>query len=246
MSTEIAHPAQRLRAWWRQLGQAVPTRCWLCRSWQNQPLCAACRSTFRPEVSRCRVCGVISAESPCVDCRHQPPPFVRTKVAVDYEPPWSGLISHFKTPEGALLAPVLAGLMVETLPDDEVAHRPGRLIPVPLAPQRLAEHGHNPAWELARRLGRCLQIEARADWVERCRETPHQRGLDRAARQHNLDGAFIVTPAGRQALRGQRVALIDDVMTTGATAAELARTLQRAGVAEVSVWVLARTPRRGE
>jgi ComF family protein len=170
---------------------------------------------------------------------------LRTWVAVDYEPPWSGLIRRFKTPDGALLAPVLAGLMLDSLPDREATSRPSRLVPVPLAPRRLAEHGHNPAWELARRLGQRLQIDARADWAERCRETPYQRGLDRAARQHNLDGAFIVTPAGQQALRGQCVAIVDDVMTTGATVAELARTLRRAGVAEVQVWVLARTPRRG-
>jgi ComF family protein len=234
-----------MRRFGQQLGRWLPTRCWLCYSWQGQPLCEACRAAFGPEAARCAVCGLTSAESPCADCRHQPPPFLRTWVAVDYELPWSGLIHRFKTPEGAMLAPVLAGLMLESPPHSETASRLTRLVPVPLAPQRLTEHGHNPAWELARRLGQRLQIDARADWAERCRETPHQRGLDRAARQHNLDGAFIVTPAGQQALRGQCVAIVDDVMTTGATVAELARTLQRAGVAEVMVWVLARTPRRG-
>jgi len=245
MSTEMTHPAQRLKAWWRQLGHAVPTRCWLCRSWQHQSLCAACRSTFRPNVGRCRVCGLHAAVSICTDCQQVHPPFARTCVAVDYEAPWSGLIRRFKTPDGALLAPVLAGLMVESLSTVDSGPPPARLIPVPLTPRRLAEHGHNPAWELARRVGSALQIESRADWAERCRETPHQRGLDRTARQHNLDGAFIVTPTGRQALRGQAVAIVDDVMTTGATVAELARTLQRAGATEVAVWVLARTPRQG-
>jgi predicted amidophosphoribosyltransferase len=79
--------------------------------------------------------------------------------------------------------------------------------------------------------------------VERVLDTPHQTGLDREARLHNLRGAFAVTAAGRTGLPGCSVAILDDVMTTGSTAQELAATLRRAGALHVQVWVLARTMR---
>jgi ComF family protein len=122
--------------------------------------------------------------------------------------------------------------------------RPDWVVPVPLSVQRLRERGYNQAWELARRVAPALGLNARVDLVERLIDTPHQVGLDRQARGLNLHGAFAVTPAGRPALAGRAVALVDDVLTTGATAATLAAELQRAGVRDVQVWVVARTDRR--
>jgi ComF family protein len=116
------------------------------------------------------------------------------------------------------------------------------LLPVPLAPRRLAERGYNQAWELTRRVARTLRLRADASLLLRPVETAHQAELERVQRLANLRGAFMVDPRRRDALAGRRVALVDDVMTTGATAREAARTLLRAGAASVDIWVIARTP----
>jgi len=117
---------------------------------------------------------------------------------------------------------------------------PDWIVPVPLAPSRLAERGYNQAWELARRVGRALDRPASAAWLQRTATREAQAGLDRAARQRNLRGVFSLKPG--HPLAGRRVALVDDVLTTGATAAEATRALLAAGAAEVAVWALARTP----
>ena len=113
---------------------------------------------------------------------------------------------------------------------------------MPLAPQRLAQRGYNQAWELARRVAAALHLPARPDWLQRPLDTAPQAGLARAARQVNLRNAFMVEPRHRASLAGRRMALVDDVMTTGATLREAAATLLRSGAGAVDVWVLARTP----
>jgi ComF family protein len=112
---------------------------------------------------------------------------------------------------------------------------------VPLSRERLRERGYNQAWELARRLARRLGLAARADVLQRSRDTPHQIGMSRAEREHNLRDAFWIEPVQRWRLQGAHVALIDDVLTTGATAHAAALALTRAGAARVDVWVAART-----
>ena len=115
-------------------------------------------------------------------------------------------------------------------------------LPVPLSARRLSERGYNQSWELAQRIARQLRLPAQADLLQRPQDTRHQADLDRAERRRNLHGAFMVDPRRRALLQGRRVALVDDVMTTGATAREAAATLLRSGAAAVEVWALARTP----
>jgi ComF family protein len=122
------------------------------------------------------------------------------------------------------------------------ASRPDLIVPVPLSPARLAERGYNQAWELARRLARSTGVPARADVLQRVLDTPHQADLNRAQRLLNPRGAFTVPTRRRAAVAGLRIALVDDVLTTGATAREAAQALLRAGAAAVDVWVVARTP----
>ena len=113
-------------------------------------------------------------------------------------------------------------------------------VPVPLARERLRERGYNPAWELARRLAREAGLEACADALFRVRDTGHQLGLPRRARSANLRDAFVVAPHRAGWVRGAHLALVDDVMTTGATAEAAVRALLAAGAADVRVWVVAR------
>ena len=123
---------------------------------------------------------------------------------------------------------------------------PDLLLPVPLASKRLCERGYNQAWELARRTGRQLRIPATSSMVLRIRDTSHQLSLPPAARAGNVQGAFAVEPHRRSEIAGCSVAVVDDVMTTGSTAAAIALALKQAGAVHVSIWVYARTPRPGE
>lgn len=111
---------------------------------------------------------------------------------------------------------------------------------MPLAPGRLRERGFNQALELARRLA---PAKTDAALLLRTRETPAQRGLSRAERMRNLQGAFAVEPLRADALAGRRVVLVDDVMTTGASLFSAAQVLRHAGAAHVAGIVLARTDR---
>ena len=116
--------------------------------------------------------------------------------------------------------------------------------PVPLARRRQRRRGFNQAQMLADWLGRRLQLPVHGDWLQRRLDTPAQQGLDAATRKRNLRQAFALD-AGAE-LAGRHLALVDDVLTTGATAGILARLLRRAGAARVDVYCLARTPRPGD
>jgi ComF family protein len=111
------------------------------------------------------------------------------------------------------------------------------IIPMPLHPARLGERGFNQAAEIARRLSGYLQLPWLGNVCRRVRDTPPQAGLDLKARRRNLRGAFACT----EDLAGRRVALVDDVMTSGASLNELARTVKKAGAVSVTAWVVART-----
>jgi ComF family protein len=122
------------------------------------------------------------------------------------------------------------------------ARLPDLVLPVPLAPRRLAKRGYNQAWELARRVARSVGCASDPWLLERAVDSVHQTQLPRSARLTNLRGAFYVSPRRRAELQGRHVSLVDDVMTSGATLGEAATTLRRAGAARVDAWVLTRTP----
>ena len=171
-----------------------------------------------------------------------PPPFAGSVAAVDYAHPWDGLITRFKFNAALDLAPVLAARLLASIQRNPVP-QPSLLLPMPLSAQRLRERGYNQAWELARRVGGALHCPADAKLLLRVKDSPHQIAFPREQRAANVRDAFAVEPLRVSELRGRGVALVDDVMTTGATAAEAARVLLQAGAANVQVWVVGRTPR---
>jgi ComF family protein len=219
--------------------------CEVCQRWGSGRLCNDCVARFAAPATRCARCGLRTglALGRCGECLRDPPPFQATCCAVDYGFPWDGVIARFKFRGQVELADALAGLMLgQPAGGPQAPELQPALLPMPLAPRRLAERGYNQAWELARRLGRARCQPARADVLERVLDTPAQAELGRAGRQRNLRAAFMVAPAQRDWLQGRDVCLVDDVMTTGASAREAASCLLRAGAARVDVWVLARTP----
>ena len=225
---------------------SVPRPCVLCSQWGPGGLCTDCHGRFADApVARCPRCALPQvAGAVCGACLRVPPPFDRCTAAVDYAFPWDRLVSGFKfnghTEWAALLADVLGQALVrEQRPGDTAA---SLVLPVPLSPARLRERGYNQAWELARRLAARQRLPAQPQWLQRLRDTPHQVGLSRVERERNLHDAMWVPPQGRAGVAGRHVALVDDVMTTGMTAAAAARALKAVGAASVQVWVVARTP----
>jgi len=223
--------------WW-PVGQ-----CALCRSWDTQAVCGACLARFAGEASRCARCGVrVAVAAPaCGACLANPPSFEACIVACDYAFPWDRLIVDFKFHARVELAPTLAARLVHAIRRSQNS-LPELVLPVPLAPGRLAERGYNQAWELARRVARGIGCRADAGLLERPVDSAHQAQLTLAQRLGNLRGAFLASPTRRSLLRGRHVALVDDVMTSGATLREAAAVLRRAGALRVDTWVLARTP----
>lgn len=225
----------------------LPSLCAVCHGWGAQRVCAACIDRFAPAQRRCQRCGlkVPPGASVCGACVGDPPPFARTLAAVDYDHPWDGLITHFKFHAALDLAPALAQRLLVAF-EQSGTPAPTLLLPVPLSTERLRERGFNQAWELARRLGRALRCDTDAHLLLRMKDTPHQLAFPPEQRAGNVRAAFAVEPRRLAEVRGRRITVVDDVMTTGATTAEIARALLQAGASEVDVWVVARTPRRDD
>jgi ComF family protein len=221
----------------------TPSQCEVCRQWSGQALCADCTARFASTQPRCGRCGLRAglAVAACGACLREPPPFEHTVCAADYGFPWDRLIADFKFNAREDLAGPLAQLLSSAVSASQTP-APDLVLPIPLSPQRLAERGYNQAWELAKRTARLQGREALHGLLQRPMDTAHQAELSRAERQRNLASAFMVDPRQRASLQGRRVVLVDDVMTTGATAREAARTLLRAGASAVDLWMLARTP----
>lgn len=163
--------------------------------------------------------------------------------ATAYAWPWVDLIARYKFQQQPGWAGPLATLMLSTPWAEDTLDAANWVLPIPLSAQRLAERGYNQSWLLARHLS---PHKADAHLLLRTRDTPSQRGLPRAERLANLVGAFAVEPLRAAQLRGKKVVLIDDVMTSGASLHTAARVLREAGAAQVSALVLARTEAGGE
>jgi len=242
LSTRLLAAARSAASWrW-------PSLCAVCHGWGTSRVCAECAARFAVPVPRCGRCAlpVPHGVTTCGACISAPPAFDAALVRVDYAFPWDRLIAAFKF-HGALdLAPVLAEAIVEAHGEVQGGEAPPLVVPVPLSVARLRERGYNQTWELARRVAPRLGLEAEPRLLLRIRDTPHQLALPPEERAGNVRGAFAIEPRRSGELRDRAIALVDDVMTTGSTAAEIAGVLKEAGAASVAVWVVARTARPGE
>jgi len=191
----------------------------------------------------CPVCGDAFAgggpDHRCTRCLQRARYFARARACAlyrsDLRSPLVATLHRFKYGRDVTLAPLLGAYLDEHCPlaiDHDV------VIPVPLDLQRLRWRGFNQAAVLARFVAARRRRPFNAMALRRCRSTPPQVGLGESERRRNMAGAFALRD--RDAVRGRTVLLIDDVMTTGATAEECAKTLRRAGARRVDVLVLAR------
>ncbi len=235
-STSLATATHATEGMWRWL----PSRCAICQDWPNGPLCEACISRFAQPHHRCSGCALPLNTNArrCPNCIACPPPLDVCLAAVPYVWPWVDLIARFKFQQQAGWSGALATLMLSTPWAEDTMERADLVLPIPLSPQRLAQRGYNQSWQLAKRLS---PDKADADLLLRTRDTPSQRHLPRTERLTNLLGAFAVEPMRAATLRGKRVVLVDDVMTSGASLYTAARTLRQAGATHISGLVLART-----
>ena len=168
----------------------------------------------------------------CGRCIAEPPHYDSVVAACRYAYPAGDLIQAYKY-SGHLAAATPLAAMLKTV----VSQRPDVLVPMPLSAERLRTRGFNQALELARVLSRTLTIPVDAGLCVKTRETPPQSRLPWKERRKNVRGVFVV----QANLDGRHVAVVDDVLTTGATLNELARNLKRAGAATVTGFVVART-----
>lgn len=215
-------------------------RCLLCREpgEGDQELCAACIASLPWNRNACLRCAapLPASDDLCGRCLRRPPPVVETRAAFLYGDPVDRLLPRLKFHRDLAAGRLLAGCMAEAF---AALPRPDALVAVPLHPARLRRRGYDQALELARPLADALGIPLMRCALLRMRDTTAQSRLDAKARQRNLRGAFAV-PMGMQ-LPGH-IALVDDVMTTGATLHAAATALRRGGVARVDAWVCARVP----
>lgn len=218
----------------------LPLRCLLCGApgANGIDLCSACAAELPRNLSCCARCALPLAvpAALCGECQRRPPPWDAAWAPFRYAWPLDRLESRYKF--GRDLA---AGRVLGTLwqLEPRMLALPDMILPVPLHRGRLRQRGYNQALELAKPLAKALGIPLQNDLLQRQRATSAQTELDAVTRRRNMRGAFVVRSGVRLPAH---VAILDDVMTTGATLAECARVLKRAGVRKLDVWALARAP----
>jgi ComF family protein len=214
------------------IGQLFGGNCYLCRGAAQALLCAACDADLpRLAPTRCPRCALESPRGEvCGRCLSDAPRYDATIAVLSYQFPADALVHALKFRGELALAGLLGAMLCQRISRHDI----DCVVPVPLSAERLRSRGYNHAAEIARHL-----VPAKLDLAlcVRRRDTPPQMDLPYDERRRNVRGAFGCT----RALSGQSVAVVDDVMTTGATLDELAAVLKTAGAGRVVNWVVART-----
>lgn len=234
--------------WNTALDLLYPPRCCGCNAANTVPdLCARCLATVpEPQPPLCTICGVPFAiqsgdNHVCIACLRKPPRFRQARACATYdasattEHPLKLMLQRYKYNHDVTLAPPLARLLSRCLAD---ASEYDLVVPVPLHVTRLRWRGFNQAMLLTRYLSPAVRARVDPHVLARVRPTRPQVELDQSERASNVSGAFQV--ADKTRVRGKRILLLDDVLTTGATVDECARVLRRGGAKCVDVVVLAR------
>lgn len=241
----------RVRAWspWR-------ARCLGCggRGGAARDLCPACEAALPRIRHACIACGLPMPQPPrdaadahaiaprklhCEACRQSPPPLTQVVAPFLYAAPLDRWLPRFKFHHDFAAGRLLSQLMLEACAH---APRPAALVPVPLHFARLRARGYDQARELARPIAIALALPLRTDLLARARATAAQSSLPALERRRNLRGAFEVPAIATASPLPPHIALVDDVMTTGATLHAAAQALLDAGARRVDAWACARAP----
>ncbi len=225
----------------KRVWNRMPHTCLLCGTASGQHrVCAACDADLpRHRMPQCPQCALPTPQGEvCGHCLKRPPAFDQSLAAFTYAYPLDRLIPALKYGGRLAIAPVLGEALAQAVAGRQV----DMLIPMPLHPARLRQRGFNHAREIARAAAMHLEVALDTGACRRIRDTPPQVALAYVERRRNVRGAFEC----QTGLAGKRIALIDDVMTTGTSLDEVAKTLKRAGAAWVECWVVARTLPPGE
>jgi ComF family protein len=218
----------------------LPSQCMVCRAWPSQMVCEPCVNRFAQPQPRCLTCALPmpAGVRQCGVCLKTPPPLDACLAAVSYAYPWSDAIVGYKFHQQPGWASAFA-LLLRSAPWVEPALDAADLVlPMPLSRLRLQTRGFNQALVLARQLA-----PAKTDrrLLLRIKDTPPQSALKRTERLASVQDAFAVDPLLSQQLKGARLVLVDDVMTSGASLFAAARVLRVAGAAHITGLVIART-----
>ncbi len=212
-------------------GRLCP-RCWSGVDFIVPPYCAVCGFPFDFDEGEDALCGA---------CAGKPPAFDRARSAMCFNGVARDLVHGFKYRDQTHAAPALAAWLARA--GGDLLAEADAITPVPLHRWRLFARRFNQAALLAREVARLAGKPFAPDLLARTRRTPSQIGLKGRARLANVRGAFAVRPRRRDRVAGARIVLVDDVMTTGATAAACAAALRRGGAERVEVLTLARVVR---
>ncbi len=222
----------------------LPPTCVLCGApgAAGLDLCTGCLDDLPRNSHACTRCALplpvgTGAGAMCGPCQRQPPSYDSCHVPFLYRGGIRTLVAGIKFRGGLNQARLLGLCLARSLRESE-GERPALITPVPLHPLRLRERGYNQALEIARTVTRELGIPVAPALCVRLRAITPQEGLDKEARRSNVRGAFEV----QAPLRSRHIAILDDVVTTGSTAAEVATVLRQAGAKRIDLWALARTP----
>ncbi|RLA09218.1 MAG: ComF family protein [Gammaproteobacteria bacterium] len=236
MSTQLP---KTVNTWLNQLwNNLLPTPCTLCGDPTNngEIICPPCSANLPINTIYCPRCALpMPRPEICGQCLRHPPAFDRVIAPFIYKPPVDRLIGQLKYNNRLAAGRTFAKFLEQPI---ELLNEPlpEALIAIPLHQQRIKQRGFNQSLEIARPLAKRIHRPLLTNLVQRHKFTTPQTGLTGAARRKNLRGAFSITTP----LAHRHLALIDDVMTTGSTAQELAITLKKAGAARVDIWVVTR------
>jgi len=228
-----------------------PRHCYHCgKPLDGQASLILCRTCFQelaslriraPLCARCGLplAGDVRSETTCLMCQQRPPRFDLARAFFPYGSPIAPIIRTFKFHNEFFLGPMVAERVVKLGWMPPEIQDVDAIVPVPLHPRRRRERGYDQALLLAAAFARSVNLPLIADALKRTRYTSQQARLTVSRRRENVRGAFAAN--AKRNLCGLRLLLVDDVMTTGATAGECAKVLKKAGAAKVSVLTLART-----